>query len=262
MPPKEYEIITAIVVAIIVFLLAGFFILVLVVNYNQRQRKHMLEKQSIQSKFHETLLQTQLEIQEQVFKTISQEIHDNIGQTLSFIKLNLNTITIPNDSSTEQKLASSKVLLTKVIQDLRDLSKLLNADFINETGLVDAIEQQLNILQKSGMYSATLTVKNDTEKFAPEQELVLYRIVQELLNNIVKHADGNEVLIIIVYYYDRLVITVRDNGKGFIVAGRYSGLGLHSMHDRVKMINGTLHITSNLGEGTTATIELPKHQNI
>jgi histidine kinase len=210
----------------------------------------------------EELLKTKLEIQEQTFHNISGEIHDNIGQTLSFIKLNINTIDIRNPDSAKEKLLESRTLLTKVIQELRDLSKTFNADFIEEIGLDTAIDQQLQFLKKTGLYAALLSIKGDVDKYESRRELVLFRIVQEVLNNVVKHAEATAIHIQMDYQVDRLLITIQDNGKGFDVQKKQEqeniGLGLRNIHNRMSIIEGSVSFESDPENGTTVTIELPK----
>ena len=113
-------------------------------------------------------------------------------------------IDIDKRDEAEDKLAESKTLLSKAIQDLRDLSKMLNTDFINETGLVNAVIQQLNILKKTGEYSTKIQTSGDLGKYQLQQELVVFRIVQELLNNIVKHAEANSINIEMNYQPEKL----------------------------------------------------------
>lgn len=258
MPPKEHEIITGVVIVVIVFLLAGFFILLLVTLYNQRKKRYIRDKQDMESKFRQELLQAQLEIQEETFRNISQEIHDNIGQALSFVKLNINMIDLDERSNTENRLAESKKLLTKAIQDLRDLARTLDSGFINETGLINAIEQQLQFLQKTGVYTIEFAVEGTVEKMQVQRELVMFRIVQELLNNIVKHAAATAISVMMVYQSGSLIVTVADNGKGFDADKGSRGLGLRNIISRAKLINGDVDFKSTTGSGTTVTIQLFK----
>lgn len=244
----------------IFFIVLSLGITVFVFYYHKKRAEYSREKITMQNTFQQTLLQTQLEIQEQTFQTISQEIHDNIGQALSFIKLNINMIDIDKRDVAEDKLAESKTLLTKAIQDLRDLSKMLNTDFINETGLVNSIEQQLNILKKTGAYSTTLDLSGEREKYLLQCELVVFRIVQELLNNIVKHAEANNIKVLMNYQPEKLLITVSDDGKGFDTTNGNDGIGLRNMRSRMALINGSIRFESKKDEGTTAIIELPKQK--
>ena len=254
------EITFVVIGVIIVFFVLTAMLVFILLFYQKRKFQNLQRITTMEKHFNETLLQTQLEIQEQTFKDISQEIHDNIGQTLSFIKLNINLVDLDKRQVAEENLAESKQLLTKAIQDLRDLSKMLNTDFIKDAGLANAIEMQLSILRKMEQYNITSGVNGKIESYQLQNELVVFRIVQELLNNIVRHSEACKIDIAINYQPDRLLITVQDNGKGFNVNDQKSGLGLRNMHDRVGMISGSLRITSAPGKGTTAYIELPKQK--
>lgn len=249
---------TVLIISFIVLFIAALLVFLLVMQ-KRNHEKHAQEKINMRNTFNQELLQTRLEIQEETFKTISQEIHDNIGQALSFVKLNINTVDVHNPDDTRQKLLESKNQLSKTIQDLRDLAKSLNPDFIGELGLSGAIEQQLQLLQKTGAYKTFISVKGKEVK-SQQQDLVIFRIVQELLNNIVKHADATDIDVAIVYNTDGLVIIVKDNGKGFNSADNNAAksLGLANMRNRMKLINGYININSAAGRGTTVMLELPR----
>lgn len=208
------------------------------------------------------LLNARLEIQEQTYRNISQELHDNIGQALSLVKININIVDINDREAAIEKLAESKNLLTKAIQDIRDISKTLNTDFINEIGLANAVDQQLQLLKRTGLYSTQLVVKGDIHNYEPQRELLIFRIVQELLNNIVKHAQADKILVSMNYEAEKLVINVWDNGKGFDIQTQQlypnKGLGLRNIHNRLKLIKGTIFFESEPKKGTTATIEILK----
>jgi len=239
------------------------FIIIFISLYQKRYYNHLKEKQEMHSNFQQELLKTQLEIQEETFRNISQEIHDNIGQALSFVKLNLNTVDPHNASLVIDKLSESKNLLTKTIQDLRDIARSLNTDFISDIGLPVAIEQQVQMLERTKQYKINFLVEGTPFKNNSQRELVVYRIVQELLNNIVKHSEASEINIEMHYLSEKLVITAADNGKGFDVqavrlSANNNGLGLRNMTNRMNMINGTIDIQSTLYSGTKAIIEIPK----
>jgi signal transduction histidine kinase len=206
------------------------------------------------------LLNTRIEIQEQTYRNISQELHDNIGQALSLVKININTVCIDGSDNASKKLTESKNLLTKAIQDLRDISKTLNTDFINEIGLANAVDQQLQLLRRTGLYFTQLFVKGDIYSYEPERELIIFRVVQELLNNIVKHAEADKIVVSIIYEAEKLVINVLDNGKGFNLQTQQSfpnkGLGLRNIHSRLKLIKGGILFDSEPKKGTIATIEI------
>jgi signal transduction histidine kinase len=265
MPGKDpyFEIPFAITAGIIVFVILTAMVVFILLFYQKKKFQHHKEITEMEKQYTEELLRTRLEIQEETFKSISQEIHDNIGQALSFVKLNITTINEKIPDEVKEKLTESKNLLSKSIQDLRDIARSLNPDFLSEIGLTGAIEQQLQLLEKTGQYKTSFTINGDVYKNDQQHELVTFRIVQELLNNIVKHAEANTVNIKMSYLPDKLTITVEDNGKGFDVSSMQSaennrGLGLRNMMNRMALINGSIKINSNANEGTNAAIELPK----
>jgi signal transduction histidine kinase len=217
----------------------------------------------MQQKFNQEILQTQLEIQEQTFHNISQEIHDNIGQTLSVVKLNISSINAELDKTDSYRISQSKELVDKVIQDLRDLAKTLNTDYIENIGLMKAIGQQLQVLQRTGIFKTEFEITGEAYKYDVQTELLLYRIVQELLNNAVKHAQAKKINVQVTYEPTKLHIVVKDDGRGFetdqLNNSESKGLGLQNIKNRVKLIKGTLTINSKPSFGTIVDIELPKN---
>lgn len=257
MSPQN-KIIAGIIVTTIFLLLVVFFVIVLVAYINKRKVGLLAEKKAIQSSYENELLKTQLEVQEQTFGEISQEIHDNIGQALSFIKLTINTVNIDDPVNAKDKLFESKNLITQVIQDLRDLSKTLSTDFITQIGLPKAVEQQLTFLEKSKIFETQFIVNGEHKSYSKKEELIIYRIIQELLNNIVKHSGAKTINVEMNYSDEGLLITVADNGKGFNASklDQEKGLGLSNMKKRMSLINGHFEIISNENEGTSAIISL------
>jgi len=208
-------IINVIITASIFLCILGGFIIVFIKLFEKTKKNFTLEKENINKEFETQLLKTQLEIQEQTFKTVSQEIHDNIGQVLIFVKLMINTIELTDTEAAGKKLQESKILVGKTIQDLRELSKTMNTDFINDVGLVASIERQLAFLKKSGLYKTRLHVSGDAHEMPPQNTLMLFRIVQELMNNIVKHAEAGSVEVEINNSHDILQLIISDDGRGF-----------------------------------------------
>lgn len=256
------EIINILITGTVFLVILSGFVLLMVQLYAKAKRNYILEKENLNKEIETQMLQTQLEIQEQTLEKISQEIHDNIGQTLSFVKLSMNTININNTEQTESRLTESKELITKAIHDLRNLSKSLNTDFIKETGLIASIHYLLSYLEKTGAYATHFTTTGTEFNFKPDTEIILFRIIQELLNNIVKHAMADKVTILLAYAEEALSITVADNGKGFdpkVLTDKpqSKGLGLSNMPRRLNLIQATINIDSSIGKGTQALIVVP-----
>lgn len=259
MPPKEYEIITGIVIAVFVLLLAGFFILMLVVNYNNRKRKYILEREKMRSAFQQQLLQSQLEIQEQTFNDISQEIHDNVGQILSLAKVQINIMTEGNEMNAAM-LNDVKNNVGKAMNDLRDIAKSLSNERIKNLTIHAAVLNETERISKSGVIGVKVNVDGQQREMNQQKKLVLFRIVQESMQNIIKHAHATEIVISFHYTPEMLQTIIQDNGKGFEVREAMqnsSGLGLANIKSRAIIAGGRSVIESTPNTGTTITINMP-----
>ena len=255
--------VTLIIIASIFFVIIAIGIIILILVYQKKQLHYLNEKNQMKNSFDKEIFQTQLEIQEQTLKNISQEIHDNIGQVLSLVKLNINTMNFTEPLLLQDKIDDSRRLITKAIQDLRDLSKGLNTDYIIELGLTRAIEYQLDMLKKTGHYEIQFNITGNSYRLEEKQELVFFRIVQEALHNIIKHANATFIKVELIFDPHVFILKIHDNGTGFDAAkiknGDYkkSGLGIRNMHNRASIINSNFKITSNIQEGTAILLSLP-----
>lgn len=251
----ESEIVIIIVVGTLLMLTLGASILFFVVTYKKRQARYKLEKTNMQYEFHEQLLRTQLEIQEQTLKNISQEIHDNIGQTLSLVKLNLNTI-VMDVINPPFKLSYTIDLLSNAIQGLRDLSKALHKDAVLSNGLIAAVEFEILNIERSGVFKTHMNVPNDVLVIDSNKELILFRIIQESLNNIIKHSSAKLISIDIKVHAYKVIVLIEDDGTGFNSNNQHEGLGLRNMKSRAILIGGKLDLHTN-AHGTKVLIEIP-----
>ncbi len=246
--------------AIAFFILLGVSLLLFVLYYQKKHFQFISEKDSLKTTFQRELLNTQLEIQEQTLKYISQEIHDNIGQILSLAKLHLATANIDKPESLQQKIEDSKQLVGKAIQDLRDLSKSLNTDYIAQVGFARSIEYELEMIKKTGSFDTEINIEGPIQKIESQRELILFRIIQEILNNIIKHSKATLITTRIQYLPAEINISIKDNGMGFNVEdslNTHAGLGIKNMYNRTSLIGGNFQINSIVGLGTTIQINLP-----
>jgi len=234
------------------------FIVTIVYKYQQKQNAYYKNLEELKIAHETELLQSRLEIQEQTFQNISREIHDNIGQKLTLAKLHLNTIDFSDRKKSEAQAADSVNLIGEAINDLSDISRSMSSEIVLNNGLIRALEFETNQLQKSGLYSITLNVTGETVFLNANKELVLFRIVQEALNNIVKHAAATIIDIQLHYEVENLTLVITDNGKGFVQQqGRDPGTGLTNMSKRANTLNGKCEIISSPGTGTRIKVEIP-----
>ena len=174
---------------------------------------------------------------------------------LSLAKLNLNTF----ENNPQKKLDDTKELISKAINDLRDLSRSMHGDRIAELGLLQSLVVELQILQNSGEFETHFNITGDTYKLPPQKEMVIFRIVQEALNNTIKHAKAKNIYLNIKYQPNTFTLTVKDDGAGFDIVAMQNknGIGLKNMQNRAKLIGATCTLQSSVNDGTSIVIELP-----
>jgi two-component system, NarL family, sensor kinase len=253
------EVVIIIVVSTILLLALAGFIVSFLLMYQRRHYRHQQEMAKMKDIYQQEVLKTQLEIREQTLTNISQEIHDNIGQVLSLAKLNLNTLQLEQPEQ-EGLINDTKDLVSKAIGDLRDISKSLNADRLVKIGLPEALRADVNLLKKNGSYMTVLRIEGNEIRFDTQKEIVLYRLVQEAINNIIKHAQAKSIEINLNFTPESLELAVIDDGKGFDMEAmieKGGGSGLKNMTNRARLIDATFDMTSTPGVGTRIQIRLP-----
>jgi len=239
------------------------FFYLMMLQMHQRRITHQQEVHELTMQYEKTLLQSQLEIQEQTFRNISQEIHDNIGQVLSLAKLNLNTMA--GSGLYAEKLNVTENLLGKALSDLRDISRSLNSEKISEVGLANAIQAELHMIERVTNMRCLLTNDSFKSYFSPEVNTIVFRMVQEILNNIIKHAKASQINVTLTSDEQQTSIHIRDNGTGFNADALdkvNTGIGLGNIKKRCELIRGTCTIHSGPGEGTSVYISVRHDQKI
>ncbi len=246
----------------LLLLLFVSFIVTIVYKYQQKQNAYNKGMEELKTKYENALLHSQLEIQEQTFQNISREIHDNIGQKLTLAKLHLNTLNFKDADAVAQKTNDSVALIGEAINDLSDISRSMSSEIVLNNGLIKALEFETRQLQKFGLYEISLDVTGNIIFLDANKELVLFRIVQEALNNVVKHSSASTIVIKLHFDHDKLILNIIDNGKGFLCEqNKRQATGLINMKKRANMLNGTCDINSSPGSGTNIKIEIPLHES-
>ena len=257
---KEYNILILffIIVTILILGLVAFIIIMLYL-YRKKQVSFLQSIEKIKLDHEKNLLSTQLEIQEQTFENISREIHDNISLSLTLAKLNLNTIDLDNKKAVAEKIHSSVDLLGQAITDLTAISKGLNSNVIIQHGLVKALEDEVKLIQEAKLFTVDFRITGHLVYMDTQKELIIFRIIQEAFNNIIKHACTCNAELRLFYDSEHLNITVSDSGKGFELGNVLNGrkAGLENMRTRIKMLHGNMKIESYPLRGTTLYFTIP-----
>ena len=260
MPDNKYkEVLIVLIACIILFLLLAGIILLFLFLYQKRKFLQQQQLSEMQKQYNEQILQSKLEIQEQTFNNISQEIHDNVGQILSLAKVQINIMQQSNNRS-DELLDEVKENVAKAMSDLRDIAKSLSSERIRSMSIVDAVRVETERINKSGIILATVSCEGEERQMDEQKKQVLFRIIQECLQNIIKHAQATELYLQFHYLPEMLNVLVKDNGKGFDVEkamGNSSGLGLQNIKTRASLIGAELVIESDLDKGCAITIKMP-----
>ena len=259
--PTETIVIFVIVCTLLIALLTGF-IATIIYRYQQKQNSYYKDLEELKITHANEMLQSQLEIQEQTFENISREIHDNIGQKLTLAKLHLNTLDINDSTKAAIQLSDSVSMISEAINDLSDISRSMSSEIILNNGIIKALEFEIAQLNKSCLYQIDLEITGNPVFLDSQKELVLFRIIQEALNNIMKHAHASKIAIGLHYTAQALFLKISDDGKGFVSEkNTETGTGIANMKRRADILNGTLTINSKPQCGTCINIEIPLYED-
>jgi len=194
-------------------------------------------------------------------KRIAESLHDDVGSMLSALRLQLErfeTEEQPASKKAHLSLRNAKSMLDHVATDVRNLSHLLMPTSLDKFGLKKAVELYVEQLNHAGKVHFELLITGLDQPLSEKIELSTYRIILELCNNILKHAEARNVIIQLVEHEDQLVIMVEDNGKGFEpVDNSADGIGLRTIESRIHLMSGRMSVESSPGNGTLISIELP-----
>ncbi|MBK6976362.1 MAG: sensor histidine kinase [Cytophagaceae bacterium] len=244
-----------IVILLVIFIISFFFV------HQNRLQKHKLEKAALQAQFEQEILNAENEIQDSTMKHISRELHDNVGQMLTLVKIQLNNLTeeIPNN----KKISDARSFVANVLTDIRALSKSLNSDNLLQEGLVSAINFELERVKYLGIYNLEFNFDKGETAINPKNEILIFRIFQELLQNCLKHAQAKNITVNLVESPQCLNLEVVDDGIGFDFqtkiqqSGYKSGAGLSNLIHRAHLMNGTLSFEKGIPKGTRAHLTIP-----
>lgn len=267
MDPKVIDLINTVILLILVIIITMSILFIITLLYIKKEKqKHAYEIDLLKVKNQKDILNTRLEIQEQTFKHIAREIHDHIGQRLTMARLQINQLGDAVSILHHEKLFEASNMIEEAIADLKQLSRSITANVIREEGLLSALQIEVNRVKKIVPIEIELAITKEEESpFMPEEnELIIYRIVQEAMQNIIKHADARSVLIEMIYNKHNLTMRICDNGRGFdpvanTQKNNFEKSGLSNLKKRAEMLSGNFRIESEPGKGTSLIFQFP-HQ--
>jgi len=241
-----------IVIFVLVTFVIGFFL-----AFQKRKNKFLLDRIKAEKKFEKELVNSQLEIQEQTLKNIAWELHDNIGQLLSVTNIQLNMLLHTTPEKNHSQITEAKEVVADTIQGVRSLSKILNTDVIQKNGLVESLKIELERFNKLKFLDASFNIDGEIVLIKNEHEILLFRILQEFLSNVMKHAKANKLSVDLNFTNEYLLIDAEDNGVGFNMLEKTDSSGMQTMKGRADLLKAEFSISSKIGEGTKLTLKYP-----
>lgn len=240
-------------------LVAIILVLVFVLWLRNVRHKQRLQAYSFEKQMEISRLSYTIQGEEKERKRIASELHDGVVGLLVAAKINLDLVKKEYHFSNESNFTEGIQLINQATSDLRKTAHNMMPEILLQDGLLKALEQFCNSIAASNTTSIYFEILGTPVKLKSSLELALYRIVQELVQNIIKHAQATEAFIQISFFEKELSITVEDNGVGMNNSngkGVGKGMGIKSIYDRVKAINGSISIESGYTKGTSIYINL------
>lgn len=201
-----------------------------------------------------------IEAEEKERKRISRELHDRVGSLLGALKLNYNAIEEQHGDVLHASLDAHKAvksILQESIVEVRKISHNMAGGLIEQFGLSNAIHQLIATLESSGKMSVDFYDTDLNDSLSPHQEITAFRIIQELVGNVLKHAQATSLEISLNRSDDQIIVMVEDDGKGFDVRTKSGGIGMQNMQQRIESIGGKMYIDSHEKSGTSVILEIP-----
>lgn len=268
MSTQNQQILYAFIIAALVLFILATIIILVVRKHSQKVDLMNREAEALRTEYEKGLLRSKLEVEEQTRKNIAQELHDNIGSLSSLIKINLNLFSVEkNEARKDSLLADTQQLIRQLIAEVKQLSVRMNTERLNQLSFIEMLQFDIAHLRKLDFFTVTFNVQGEEIRLPPDQTIILYRICQEIIHNCLKHARPSAMLIDVCYSTSSLVVRIQDDGIGFQRPASPSsengdGSGLINMESRVKILNGSLKLFSQPGQGTRCEIFLPIAQPI
>lgn len=247
-------------------LLMAFAIIFFVVIYQRRLFAQQERMQKLDLETQQALLKASIQGQEEERERIAQDLHDEVGANLSTIKLYVgrlvSSLVTDADDPGNPLIDQTNAMVDETIQSVRHISHNLLPPVLKEFGLIEAIQDKFDKINHTGLIKTYFMHNSPTFRIPKFQELILYRVVQEMVNNTIKHAQASYMQLEIHYTEESLELVFQDDGVGFDLQklnGQHdvthsNGLGLQGIKSRISVLGGALEYDSAPGQGTRINI--------
>ncbi|MGB0879318.1 MAG: sensor histidine kinase [Polaribacter sp.] len=245
------------ILAIAIVTILGCFSVLLFIIFLKRKNQTIKSKEEAERIYKQELIKTQVEIQTQTMKHIGREIHDNVGQKLTLSSLYLQQLVFENQvPQVSEKINTVNDIINESLEELRSLSKSLTDDTIQNSSIIALIENECEKIRDLKKCAVSFENKLKTNVTSYQTKSILLRIVQEFIQNSVKHSQCKTIDISLSNLQNELQLMLKDDGQGFDVNIKSEGIGLKNIKKRVEILKGTSTLQSNKN-GTKLTIKIP-----
>lgn len=214
-----------------------------------------------QNRLHNMITASMIKAQEEERKRLSRELHDGIGQSIFSVQLGLEySISFINDSNISEYLDNLRKTTKQTLEEIRHMAVELRPSVLDDLGLIAAIKSYIKTYGDTFGIQVNFEYSGNKKRLHSTMETTLYRIVQEAFTNVAKYADSERVDLSMSRNGEEFVLRITDYGKGFSmddIRKKEKGVGLYSMEERTAMLNGSFHVTSQLGKGTEILVRIP-----
>jgi len=230
--------------------------------YRNRKLRFVAENQQLEERMKTELLNIRTEVQEQTLHHVCQELHDNIGQKLSVVRIYINRLeTVKKEQSDKAELQGISETLGDTIEELRGIVNTLNPDAVKKRRLVEALRLEQGRINQSKVVTCDVEVEGSPSDLNDEKEdLIIYRICQEFIQNSLKHSGCDKISIQLNFSETEFHLSIADNGKGFAFDNpemQRGGNGLTNMQNRAGIIHARLRFAQNTPSGFKLLLSLP-----
>jgi len=250
---------------IIIIGIIGLIILLIIVGFLFYRKKQIEQQAKLDTEIayqKEIRTKAVLDAEEKERRRIAQDLHDGVGQLLSAAKLNLSNLESKlEDQNEDQKTAMQNAisLLDDSVKEVRIVSHNMMPNTLIKQGLGNAVREFITKLGNAPSLKVDLEIIGLDSRLNQQIETIVYRVIQEIVNNIIKHAKASHISMQLVKHETEFSIMIEDNGVGFNTnnIAEFEGIGLKGIQTRIEFLNGTVHFDSAIGRGTTIIIDVP-----
>lgn len=256
METKENNIVFIVVASVCMIALMLFVVIDLFLRYKNRQLRHLNEMLDLNSKFEKEILEVKNEVTEQVFNDIASELHDNVCQTLSLAVIHINHLE-SKDGAIHSYVSNARNSISQALNDIRSLSHTLSSDYWKNYDIYKYLKGLKDRIGITNSITVNFNIEPYIEFDTKDQEIIVIRVLQELVNNTIKHSKASNIDLSVTREKEGIHLIYQDNGVGLAETNTSDGMGMFSIKQRLKLLNADWHFNHGNEKGFKLDSKIP-----